>query len=81
MKAREWTVGVDFGGTNIKVGFVNARGRVFETRVLDTRQLGAPHRFVPAVSQTIQAMIRSMIRSMIRGRAIARLQRSNSQAG
>lgn len=56
MTAQAWTVGVDFGGTTVKVGLVNRRGRVVRTTVLTTRRVGTPTRFLAAVSREITAL-------------------------
>lgn len=53
---REWTVGIDFGGTNVKIGLVNRRGRVAHTAVLTTRRIGTPKVFIPAVSRAIEQL-------------------------
>ena len=55
-----WTVGVDFGGTNIKVGLVDRRGRVAQMVRLSTHRAGKPDTFVPAISRTARAMARSV---------------------
>lgn len=53
-----WTVGVDFGGTTIKVGLVDAQSRIRNTRVLPTRQYGAPRRFAEGVAAAAASMAR-----------------------
>lgn len=57
---REWTVGVDFGGTNIKAGLVDRQGRVVRTEVLDAKRRGRPQAFVPALSRTVKGLARSV---------------------
>ncbi|MBI4343656.1 MAG: ROK family protein, partial [Candidatus Omnitrophica bacterium] len=44
-----WTVGVDFGGTAIKCGLVDARGRVRRLVSLPTARYAHPARFVEGV--------------------------------
>ena len=51
-----WTAGVDFGGTNIKVGLVNARGRVAHARTLPSQDVGGPAAFVDAVSRAVASI-------------------------
>lgn len=59
MRARRWTVGVDFGGTNVKVGLVTPTGRVVCTHVLPSRDISLPSAFVDGVSVAITWLIRS----------------------
>src|SRR3989338_2645425 len=60
MKMRGWTVGVDFGGTNIKVGLVDRSGCVVRTQALSSRDLGAPTRFVDGVRDTVESLTHSI---------------------
>ena len=60
MSARRWTVGVDFGGTNIKVGLVNAAGRVVRTQRLASQAVSRPSPFVDAVSRTVDSLAQSV---------------------
>jgi len=53
MRARRWTVGVDFGGTNIKVGLVDPRGRIARSRVVPSRRFGRPDAFIEAISNAV----------------------------
>ena len=62
-----WTVGVDFGGTTIKVGLVDDQGRIRNTRVLPTRQYGAPKAFAASVAAAAASMAR------LRGVSLRRL--------
>ena len=48
-----WTVGIDFGGTNIKVGLVADRGVIRAQDALATAEHATPSRFVDGVAQTI----------------------------
>lgn len=57
---RRWTVGVDFGGTNVKIGLVGGRGRVMRTAVFATPGIAAPRVFIPAVSRAIDTLARSV---------------------
>jgi glucokinase len=54
-----WTAGVDFGGTNIKIGLVSGAGRVVATRVLSSRRYGRPAAFVRGVGEAVPALARS----------------------
>lgn len=56
MKGRGWTVGVDFGGTNIKVGLVGAEGRLARTQVLSSQALRAPAAFVEGVGRAVESL-------------------------
>ncbi len=56
MTARRWTVGVDFGGTNIKVGVVTDAGRVICKTVLVTAQHATPQAFAEGLRQAIQRL-------------------------
>ncbi len=51
-----WTVGVDFGGTTVKVGLVDDAGKIRNTRVLPTRQYGAPRAFAEGVAAAAASM-------------------------
>lgn len=53
-----WTVGVDFGGTTIKVGLVDDHGRIRNTRILPTRQYGPPKAFAAGVAAAAASMAR-----------------------
>ena len=55
-----WTVGVDFGGTNIKVGLVTDAGRVAATQVLSAKRFGIPSKFVAGVGETVELLARSV---------------------
>lgn len=59
MRERGWTVGVDFGGTNIKVGSVTASGRVTRHVVLATRAHATPARFVEGLRGAIRQLARA----------------------
>lgn len=56
MTRRPWTVGVDFGGTNIKVGVVTSRGAVAAKVVLPTREHATPSRFVEGLACAIEQL-------------------------
>ncbi len=49
-----WTVGVDFGGTNIKIGVVTSRGRVIADAVLPTRRHATPAAFVRGLRDAVE---------------------------
>ncbi len=55
-----WTLGVDFGGTNIKFGIVGSTGRVHAARVLSSRGIGRPAAFIEAVADTAEDLARSV---------------------
>lgn len=57
MRAQRWTVGIDFGGTNIKCGLVNARGRVRRSLVLSAARFGAPQAFLDGATEAIRALV------------------------
>lgn len=54
--SKAWTVGVDFGGTNIKVGWVTAAGRVSRHLVLATRDHATPDAFVAGLEGAIDRL-------------------------
>lgn len=56
MAGRGWTVGVDFGGTNIKIGLVSDAGRVALVRILATRAHRCPQAFVEGVSRVVEEL-------------------------
>ncbi len=51
-----WTIGVDFGGTSIKLGAVDDQGRVRAQQALDTARSSRPPAFVDAVSRAIEQL-------------------------
>jgi len=54
-----YAVGVDFGGTNIKIGLVHGPGRVVATQILSARRYGRPAAFIRGVSEAIAALVSS----------------------
>ncbi|MBI4323070.1 MAG: ROK family protein [Candidatus Omnitrophica bacterium] len=67
--SRSVTVGVDFGGTNIKVGCVTPRGRVVRRLVLPTRAHTTPETFLDGVEGAIARLCAALTirRSQVRG--------------
>jgi glucokinase len=53
-----WAVGVDFGGTSIKVGLVRRDGRVAAARSLPTRRFGRPAAFLEGVGGAAADVVR-----------------------
>ncbi|MBI4354681.1 MAG: ROK family protein [Candidatus Omnitrophica bacterium] len=51
--------GVDFGGTNIKLGLVTRQGRVISQTTLLTRQHPDPDTFVQGVASTLRSLART----------------------
>ena len=60
MTRRTWTVGIDFGGTNIKVGLVDGRGRVIRTQVLPSAALSRPRAFVEGAGRAVERLASSV---------------------
>ena len=60
MDSRGWTVGVDFGGTNVKVGLVNARGRVVRAHVVSSKAIPQPASFVDGVCRLVGSLAQSV---------------------
>jgi glucokinase len=58
MSDKRWAVGVDFGGTNLKVGLVNAAGRVRAAAVLPVGRPCGPAEFLDAVEAAAGALMR-----------------------
>jgi glucokinase len=56
MGGRASAVGIDFGGTNIKVGVVDGRGLVVRKTLLLTRDHATPSAFVEGVSEAIKRL-------------------------
>lgn len=54
-----WTAGVDFGGTNLKVGLVSPQGRVIRSEVLASSTVGLPGLFIDAVSASVRRLSRA----------------------
>ncbi len=55
-----WAVGVDFGGTNIKIGIVDVRGRAAGLRVLSSKRYGHPAAFVDGISRSVESLAASV---------------------
>lgn len=60
MAQRTWAVGIDFGGTNVKIGLLNASHRITRVQVLASRDVGQPRGFVAAVTRTIASLTHSV---------------------
>ena len=60
MERQKWVVGVDFGGTNTKVGLVSASGRVVRTAVFSSCDIASPARFLEAISGAAESLARSV---------------------
>jgi len=54
--AARWTIGVDFGGTNIKCGLVSDRGRVAHSVSLPTQTCARPRAFVDGIARTVERL-------------------------
>ena len=50
---------MDFGGTNVKVGLVDPRGRIAATQALSSRVLSRPPRFVEGVARAVETLSRA----------------------
>jgi glucokinase len=53
---QRWTIGVDFGGTNVKVGLVADSGRVVRSQVLSSKVFGRPGPFVEGIGRAVTAL-------------------------
>ena len=51
-----WAVGIDFGGTTVKVGLVAPAGRVAGVRVLPTAELRRPAQFIDGVARAVASL-------------------------
>ena len=60
MKKGHWAAGVDFGGTNVKVGLVDAAGRVVRTEAFSSSEASRPDTFVKRVGRAVEALSRSV---------------------
>jgi len=81
MTRGRWALGVDFGGTNIKVGLIGPRAASASTpwrtaiagmRILPTRRFRSPGRFLDGVAEASAALLREagLRRSELRGAAV-----------
>jgi glucokinase len=59
MMRRQWAIGIDFGGTNIKCGLVDRRGRVAASVSLPTRAFARPRAFIEGTARTVERLARS----------------------
>ena len=57
---RDWTVGIDFGGTNIKAGLVDPSGRVVATELFSSGQATRPAVFVEQAARAVDALARTV---------------------
>lgn len=57
---RGWTVGIDFGGTNVKIGLVTATARVHQTLVIASQQLATPAAFIDGICDVVASLARSV---------------------
>ncbi len=57
--SRALIAGVDFGGTNLKIGLVTPEGRVVATDVLPSKQVASPKGFVEAVAASVSRLARA----------------------
>lgn len=60
MGLQGWTIGVDFGGTNIKVGAVTARGVVARHVVLAAREHATPEAFALGLEGAIRRLAETL---------------------
>lgn len=60
MSPRTWTVGVDFGGTAVKIGLVDARGCVTATSQLASQLMARPAEFVSGLGRAVEALTASV---------------------
>ncbi|MBI2093877.1 MAG: ROK family protein [Candidatus Omnitrophica bacterium] len=65
----KWAVGIDFGGTNIKVGLVSRGGILIRQQVLRSSEFAAPAAFATGVSDAVKTLCRlsGLRRSQIAG--------------
>ena len=59
MTRQRWAVGIDFGGTNIKCGLVDRRGRVVRSFVLSSKRFGRPAAFVEGIHRAVEQLAAS----------------------
>jgi len=52
-------LGVDVGGTNIKIGIVNNEGLVIDRNVMATKGLSTPVKLIDAISSSLQSLIKN----------------------
>jgi len=57
---RKWTIGVDFGGTNVKVGLVGPNGHVVRRRVIPSGEHEGPARFIEDVGKAAEELTRAV---------------------
>lgn len=54
----EVSIGIDIGGTRIKVGLVDSRGRVIRRRILATQSERSPRRALERIAETLNKLCR-----------------------
>ncbi len=57
---KRWAVGIDFGGTNIKLGLVDPTGHVVGARSVSSVGISQPRPFVDAVTRLVDELARSV---------------------
>lgn len=55
-----WTVGVDFGGTNVKIGLVTSAARVHRTLVVASKDVATPTAFINRICDVVNSLARSV---------------------
>ncbi|PIQ84404.1 MAG: transcriptional regulator [Candidatus Omnitrophica bacterium CG11_big_fil_rev_8_21_14_0_20_63_9] len=55
-RASSWTVGVDFGGTYVKLGLVDQAGRVRHAERLASQTVRSPGAFIEGVSEAVERL-------------------------
>ena len=56
MSTERVAMGVDFGGTRLKIGVVNSKGKIISRRILLTQQIKSPGDFLDLVKCQIQSL-------------------------
>lgn len=57
-RRRRFAIGIDFGGTQIKIGFVDGRGRILAKKAISTPIHVSPSEFVKTVGNEIDELLR-----------------------
>lgn len=67
MGDQEFSIGVDIGGTNTRIGWVDSRGQVLSTGHLNTRDYSTPDSFLAAILAEVDALIKQWGKDGLKG--------------
>src|SRR5690606_7332561 len=67
MGGQEFSIGIDIGGTNTRIGIISKTGTVTWDSALKTRDFESPEDFVAALASVLRSQLSSLGKSHCRG--------------